>query len=105
VTDASWEMLTFAEEINVSDVMPEDCSPAEFYRSMLDDINAMARGYGWKGVTICNAGWDKRTRVFSICCRKGGAPATLHLFKKVVAAQKAYFAIQGGKDDGEGKAG
>lgn len=86
----------FPEEINLSDVMPEG-DPTDFHRSMLDAVNEAARDYGWTGVFIATAGWDPETRILSLCCREGDAPATLHLFKKMVAAQKAYVAIEGGK--------
>lgn len=85
------------EEINLSDVMPDDGNPTDFHRSMLDDVNQAARDYGWTGVFIANAAWDKETRILSLCCREGNAPATLHLFKKVVAAQKVFVTVEGSK--------
>lgn len=91
--------MTSALEINVSERMPEDCDPTGFHRSLLDAINELARAYGWPGVTICHALWDKHTRILSLCCRNGDMPATLHLFKKVAAAQKAFVAIDGVRSD------
>ncbi|TYC51638.1 hypothetical protein FMN50_20370 [Rhodobacterales bacterium] len=77
--------------------MPDDIDPTEFHRSMLDDVNWMAASYGWKGVTICEAGWNSETRILSITCRRGDAPATLHLYKKVIEAKRVTALQQAGE--------
>jgi len=75
------------EEFSISDIMP-DGDPLEFHKSMLDDVNIEARRKGWPGVLIANTSWCANTRILTLNCLRGSAPATLHLLKKVVAAQK-----------------
>lgn len=88
-------------EINISDIMPDDGDPRAFHQSMLDDVNAEARRQRWRGVTIGNVGWNKETRILSLCCLRGRDMADLAQLHKVIQAQKAA----GFPDDGLAKGG
>lgn len=92
-----YDLFPDVAEIHLSNRMPEDCDPTAFHRSMLDAVNEEARACGWRGVTLAHAGWNKDTRILSLCCLPGDMPATLHFLKKVVAAQKAYVLLDGGR--------
>lgn len=85
MTAALAPLTDFASEITVADLLPPAGDPSDFYKSVLDDVNAQAAWYGWKGVTFRRVGFSKETRVFSVTVGQGAAPATLYLMKQHVA--------------------